>query len=211
MYLFFDTETAGLPKDWKVPFSIVDNWPRVIQFAWALYNADGHCYKKYKQLIKPDGWEVPSIKMFLDQGLQLPEAIVKSSFWIDNNLSQSDCEQHGQPIAKALLHFINAMQDCKVLIAHNMNFDFNVIAAEMTRIKMFSPNKPIKFCTMMNTINIVKAPYPNGKKGNKFPSLKELHYHLFGIDFDGAHDAGFDVAATAKCFFELKRLKLINP
>lgn len=210
MYLFFDTETTGLPKDWKLPFTEVDNWPRVIQFAWAIYNADGHCFTKSTTLIKPNGWQVPDIKMFIDQGLPLEQAMEKAAFFIDNNLSQEDCEQRGRPIIKELVHFINAINQSKILIAHNLNFDFNVVAAEMWRLKMSADHKPVKFCTMMNTINIVKAPYPNGRKGNKFPSLKELHQFLFGCDFDGAHDAGHDVAATAKCFFELKRRKLIT-
>jgi hypothetical protein len=38
----------------------------------------------------------------------------------------------------------------------------------------------------------------------------ELHRKLFGCDFEGAHDASFDVAATAKCFWELVRLGVIK-
>jgi hypothetical protein len=28
-YLFFDTETTGVPKDYKAPSSDTDNWPRL--------------------------------------------------------------------------------------------------------------------------------------------------------------------------------------
>jgi len=38
MYLFFDTETTGLPKNWKSPVSYLKNWPRVVQIAWAQYD-----------------------------------------------------------------------------------------------------------------------------------------------------------------------------
>lgn len=41
------------------------------------------------------------------------------------------------------------------------------------------------------------------------PILQELHNHLFNEDFDGAHDALADVKATARCFFELKRLGIL--
>ena len=34
MYLFFDTETTGLPRNWKAPVTHLNNWPRMIQIAW---------------------------------------------------------------------------------------------------------------------------------------------------------------------------------
>lgn len=34
MYLFFDTETTGLPKSWKAPVTDLNNWPRMIQLAF---------------------------------------------------------------------------------------------------------------------------------------------------------------------------------
>ncbi len=33
MYLFFDTETTGLPRNWHAPASDLANWPRLIQLA----------------------------------------------------------------------------------------------------------------------------------------------------------------------------------
>lgn len=209
MYLFFDTETTGLPKDYKAPFTDLDNWPRIVQFAWALYNAEGKLFKKFSGLVKPNGWVIPNIKHFLDQGHPLEVAMEKAEFWITNNLTQEDCEKNGIPIEKVLLQFVNAIDESKFLIAHNFLFDFNVTASEMLRVSLKAQTKPTKICTMMSTINIVKAPYANGRSGYKFPKLMELHRYLFNEDFDGAHDAGFDVAATAKCFFELKRRNLI--
>ena len=35
-YLFFDTETTGLPKNWKAPVTDTENWPRIVQIAWIL-------------------------------------------------------------------------------------------------------------------------------------------------------------------------------
>ena len=32
-YLFFDTETTGVPQDYKAPSSDTDNWPRMVQLA----------------------------------------------------------------------------------------------------------------------------------------------------------------------------------
>ena len=44
----------------------------------------------------------------------------------------------------------------------------------------------------------------------KMPTLLELHKILFNKDFGDAHDASYDVAATARCFFGLLKQK-VNP
>ena len=41
MYLIFDTETTGLPKNWKAPITDTDNWPRCVQIAWQLHDEMG--------------------------------------------------------------------------------------------------------------------------------------------------------------------------
>ena len=48
------------------------------------------------------------------------------------------------------------------------------------------------------------------KKGFKQPKLSELYYKLFNYNFDNAHNAAADVAATARCFFELLRIQFYN-
>ena len=61
---------------------------------------------------------------------------------------------------------------------------------------------------MMSNVEFVGAINKWGKPG-KWPKLEELHIKLFGCNFEGAHDALDDVRATAKCFFELKRLGMV--
>ena len=41
MFLIFDTETTGLPKNFNAPISDFGNWPRCVQIAWQLHNYDG--------------------------------------------------------------------------------------------------------------------------------------------------------------------------
>jgi DNA polymerase III subunit epsilon len=50
----------------------------------------------------------------------------------------------------------------------------------------------------------------NGYSGYKWPKLSELHMKLFGVDFEEQHNATVDINATAKCFWELKRLEVIT-
>ena len=49
MYLIFDTETTGLPKNYNAPISDTDNWPRAVQIAWQLHDEWGQLidYKDY--------------------------------------------------------------------------------------------------------------------------------------------------------------------
>lgn len=49
----------------------------------------------------------------------------------------------------------------------------------------------------------------DGPYGNKWPNLSELHYKLFGTGFEEAHNAALDITATAKCFWEMKRLGVL--
>lgn len=36
-YLFIDTETTGLPKEYDAPYTDIDNWPRLVQLAWIVF------------------------------------------------------------------------------------------------------------------------------------------------------------------------------
>ena len=67
-------------------------------------------------------------------------------------------------------------------------------------------NKRERFCTMKTSTELCAIP---GRYGFKWPTLAELHQRLFGTIPAGAHAAGSDVEACARCFFEMKRLGLI--
>jgi len=60
-----------------------------------------------------------------------------------------------------------------------------------------------KICTMHSTTDFCAI---NGPYGYKWPKLSELHYKLFRTDFEEAHNAAADINATARCFWELRRL-----
>ncbi len=59
MYIIFDTETTGLPRDWNAPITDTDNWPRVIQIAWQLHDDMGNLVEHQDFLIKPEGFDIP--------------------------------------------------------------------------------------------------------------------------------------------------------
>ena len=57
-YLFFDTETTGLPRNYKAPVTDAENWPRLVQLAWILCEADGTIVEQVDHIVKPDGWTI---------------------------------------------------------------------------------------------------------------------------------------------------------
>jgi DNA polymerase-3 subunit epsilon len=194
MYLFFDTETTG--------FATGGVQPRVIQLAFLVLDEKYEPIQAFKQLIKPDGWEVPSQRMFMAQGLDEGAAYKKAKFWIDHGYSNEKNKAEGVTIEYAMGEFIKAVRTCKHLAAHNLDYDFPVVASELQRLNLRSENKPHKYCTM-------KHPNVNARYG-KWPKLQDLHKDLFGVGFDGAHDAWNDVVALAVCFIELVNRKIIT-
>src|ERR1044072_9248588 len=109
MILFFDTETTGVPKNYKAPVHDLDNWPRVIQLAYAVISDDGkEIHEAECNLIRPDGWVIP-----------------KEKFWIDNGFSTEKNIREGIHITVALNGLRNAIDFCHTIVAHNMDFDMD--------------------------------------------------------------------------------------
>ncbi len=186
MYLFFDTETTGLPSNWKAPVSDLNNWPRLVQLAFLYYDKNGNKISSGDYIIKPEGFTIPTDASRI-HGISTERAI-----------------REGESLITVLQKFQSLINQSEVLVAHNMSFDEKIVGAEFLRIGMqnsiISKNK---ICTMQSTTNFCAL---NGPYGYKWPKLSELHYKLFRTGFDEAHNAAVDITATAKCFWELKRL-----
>ena len=59
MYLFFDTETTGLPKNWNAPITDLNNWPRLVQLAYLCYDNEGNELSRGDFIVKPEGFTIP--------------------------------------------------------------------------------------------------------------------------------------------------------
>ena len=59
MFLIFDTETTGLPKNYNAPLTDFDNWPRMVQLAWQLHDDTGHPIDVQNYIVKPEGYVIP--------------------------------------------------------------------------------------------------------------------------------------------------------
>lgn len=185
-YLFFDTETTGFPKNWNAPVTDLDNWPRLVQLAYMLYDSKGNLILSNECIIKPEGFTIP---------------ISASNI---HRVSTERAFKEGQPITSVLNEFNDLIKKADYLVAHNMSFDEKIIGSELLRngFKDSTQNKD-KICTKLKSTRFCAI---KGSYGYKWPKLSELHYKLFGFDFEGSHDALSDVSATAKCFWELRRI-----
>ena len=186
MYLFFDTETTGLPRNWKAPVTDLNNWPRLVQLAYLLYDKNGNRIAGGDHIIKPEGFVIP------------PDA---SNV---HGISTDKANKEGKDLFAVLKEFNSLIDKSEYLVAHNMSFDEKILGAEFLRNKMQdSIATKRKICTMQSTTNFCAI---EGAYGYKWPKLSELHYKLFLTGFEEAHNAAVDINATAKCFWELKRL-----
>ncbi len=185
MYLFFDTETTGLPVRWNAPVTEIENWPRLVQLAWICYDDRGEFIASQDVLVQPDGFIIP------------PEAARV------HGITTAIAQENGKPVREVMEQFAEQVEAANVLVGHSISFDECIVGAEFERLRMMTSLflKP-KCCTMKSSTNYCKLP---GKKGFKSPRLAELHQILFGEGFDNAHNALADVEATARCFWELKK------
>ena len=189
LILFFDTETTGLPKNYNAPISDLANWPRLIQIAWATYNMDGTELGAKEYLIRPDGFQIPTLATQI------------------HGITTKFAQEEGIELKDALNKFSEAVLSAQILAGHNIAFDENIIGAEYLRCSMENVIPPKhRICTMMSSINYCKLP---GKYGYKRPKLEELYRILFHADLQASHNALADVRATALCFFQLKKLGVI--
>ncbi len=184
MYLFFDTETTGLPNNYNAPIEDLNNWPRLVQLAWVIYDENAEQKIGANYIIQPEGFIIP------EQASRV------------HGITTERANEEGRPLIKVLEEFAGVVGDSKLLIAHNMDFDEKIIGAEFLRKNISHDlfNTP-RFCTMRESTDFCQLP---GNFGDyKWPRLSELHTKLFGENFENAHDALTDVNACARCFFEL--------
>lgn len=190
-YLFFDTETTGIPQDYKAPCTDTDNWPRLVQLGWILTDSRGNELRRGNRIVRPEGFEIPTAASDV-HGITTERALAE-----------------GEPLRDVMLAFGADLNESGWLVGHNIDYDLHVVGTEYYRLGydhriMFA--RPY-VCTMQATIDFCNFP---GKYGPKWPRLQELYVRLFGREFDGAHDAMADISATKECFFELLRRNVIS-
>lgn len=191
MYLIFDTETTGLPRDHKAPLTDFDNWPRMVQIAWQIHDYEGNLVEVENFIVRPDGFTIP----FNAEKV--------------HGISTQMAVERGKPVAEVLGRFNEAVQKSSHIVGHNIEFDLKIAGSEFLRNGSENPlDKKIIVDSMVDSTQYCALPGGRGG-GFKYPTLNELHEKLFSETFAEAHNASADVAATARCFLELIRIGII--
>ena len=109
MYLIFDTETTGLPKNFNAPLTDSDNWPRMVQIAWQLHDDDGTLLENQDYLIKPEGFDIPFNASRI------------------HGISTKMAREEGRDLQDVLVEFAEVLKKTKIGVGHNIIFDYNNI------------------------------------------------------------------------------------
>ncbi len=186
MFLIFDTETTGLPRNYNAPLTDFDNWPRMVQIAWQLHDAQGNLINSNSIIIKPEGYFIPAETIKI------------------HGITTERANEEGQNLKTVLQQFVDVVKQTTYLCGHNIEFDNNIIGAELLRCGLENVLALKPFIDTKNDATTEFCALPGGRGGKfKWPTLTELYTKLFNNTFDEAHNAAFDVLATGKVFFEI--------
>ena len=185
-YLFFDTETTGLPIDYYTPTYQTKLWPRLVQLSWITTDEDCNIISQNDFIIYPEEFTIPYDASKL------------------HGITTDIAKEKGKPLKEVMDKFMEDFKTAKVIVGHNIDFDKKILSAELYRMRQRDiMNSKKSLCTMNASTNYCKIP---GPYGYKHPKLQELHKKLFGYEFEDAHNSMSDVTATLKCFKEMRRV-----
>lgn len=182
-----DTETTGL---YNKKEQDLDKQPHIIQFAalfWDIF----------------EDWQF-SLSWTTDLLFKPPIPIPYETSQI-HHIYDIDVKDKN-PIDEDLYIIIQKLNECDIIIWHNIEFDINMLKVEVSRLKKknilidFQPKKV--FCTMNESINWCKLPKKSWK-GYKRPKLQELCKKALWDYFSGAHNALVDIEYTLRAFLSL--------
>jgi DNA polymerase-3 subunit alpha len=193
MFLIFDTETTGLPRNYNAPPSDSDNWPRMVQIAWQLHDAGGKLIAHDSIIIRPEGYSIPFKAVEI------------------HGISTERAQNEGKDLKEVLHEFHSVLEKAHYICGHNIDFDVNILAAEFLRCGLENVVSGRKVIDTKSDETTNFCALPGGKGGKfKWPNLTELYTKLFGTKFEEAHNAAFDVQATSRVFFEILKRGIIR-
>jgi len=204
--LFFDTETTGLPRDWRAdPRTDPDAWPHLVEIAWVVYGVDEVAgdqplvrVDQASYLVRPVGFTIPPAATAL------------------HGISQEEAELRGCALSAVMRRFLSALSCVDTVVTHNAAFDRSVVAAALARLEwptgVLYEDGPASSrtwcCTMETTTGLLKLPGLHGRY--KWPRLEELARYL-GLTGGEQHRAATDVETLVACWLELRRRGFWGP
>jgi len=206
--MVFDTETTGLlPKYDPVTKQAPDiaQYPHIIQLSYMIWN-----------LTTQRTEEIYNAYVRIPEHVELSPKITEIT-----GITRDLCDTRGVPIEEVMGRFCTAYAKCQIIVAHNIDFDKEMVLAELARLKSDNPvfldeynhtHKIDLYCTMRASTNVCNlmrespSKYPGGKpyQYKKAPKLSELYEFLFGETPKHLHNAIVDVSICLRCFLKLR-------
>jgi DNA polymerase III epsilon subunit-like protein len=115
--LVLDTETSGLPQTKILSQELLELWPYIVQFSYLIYDTNTSIVIKIKDYI-----------------LNIPEDIIMSEEVVQiHGISNAMSQNSVVLFANIVDEFFEDLKSADVILGHNLNFDLNVIQAELMR------------------------------------------------------------------------------
>jgi DNA polymerase III subunit epsilon len=186
----FDTETTGLPrKDLELHHP---SQPHMVSISALQVDENQRIVQSISLRVQPDGWE------WDDQS---------PAFGV-HQITMEEAAK-GIPERNALDLFLQLWDNTAHPIAHNLNFDRQIIAIAIARYYPESPalleawQRSEGTCTMSSSAPHVGATTANGRK--KQPNLKEAYQWATGEELERHHSANSDAVACLHIYMALQQ------
>lgn len=193
----FDTETTGLPEKRNTSIYETSKWPHIVQLSFMVYDHE-------KKEIDEEYDEI----IIIDESVDLTPKSVEI-----HGISRDIIRERGIPIVDALNAFKRALNSCDLCVGHNISFDKRLLIVEAIRNKGFdsTDNSYVQFqfknefCTMLKSVEVcrIEKLRGDGTIYFKYPTLLELHNHLFKKIPNNAHNSKVDVLICLRCYCKL--------
>lgn len=193
LLLFIDTETTGLIRKGWHPVKDYTVFPRIVSIAWMVTDM--------RRILKHREYFIIKQETPID-----PDAIAI------HGITDEIAAEKGVELGDVLALLRTQMQGAKYVIAHNVDFDLDILKAAYTSVGSKHPfGKMKKRCTMKSGTRYCAIEKPYGK-GYKWPTLKELAEDLqcIGRGTYGLHNAEYDMKLMEQCFWQLYRMDYIS-
>ncbi len=192
----FDTETSGLPtrpskfRRCADPFSETDRYDtsRMVELAYVTYlvaeSGAPTLIEQRSMLVRPDG-----------------------TFTITNDdihgIAHALATTHGRPLRDVLVDFMTVVDRSDVVVSHNIEFDKNIVCAELVRINMIQNARTFMDASFVCTMKLAMDTFSL----TRFPTLKAL-YQIVCNDQGGpgwtqTHRAMDDALRAADCYLDM--------
>ena len=222
LVMAFDVETTGLiPK--RGPKTIFTDdiglSPYILQLSFIVYNTESNVtVRTFNSYVN------------IDDSIEISPKITELT-----GIVREMCNTQGQSIEYILSEFYKEYVSCDTIVAHNIDFDKEMIMIETIRnhskmVELGCTNPTLLFNDMYNFIskkeiyctmrigkelcNLWTQPSSSSlskRSYKKNPKLSELYFKIFNEIPLGLHDAFVDTDACLKCYLHMNNYNVSLP